>query len=791
MLPWYPNTSTLCGVIADNTHHIAPAATACLQEARKRNPKIKTYALAWAAPWWVGNQTGWYSDDQIDYQLKWLNCTKQHNIGNVDFIGNWNERAWGGRVWNNRFKKAMESAGFANTAIIVPDGGGIADIEQAMDTDGEFRATMQGGGVGLHYPCNYRAPEVQQKYGLKYWSAEDYSTVGDWAGAACWGRLLNQNFVRMNMTSTIAWSLVWSVYGTTSLTAKMPYYGNGLMYAFTPWSGYFEAGQDGTDNGAAIWTNAHTCQFVEPGWSYLANGKGSGYLADGGSYVTLVSPNRKSFTVVLEKLEGMCLRCAGQTTKDEAVRLILTNGLEEMHGGELQLWRTNRTARFISEGNISVAADHSINVIVRRDSIITISSWYNGQAKVLPKVPAPAKFPLPYKDDFDSYTPSSEAKYFADNGGSFQIEPSPVDGGSGNMVMKQAVMNENGVNRWAPNVQPMTLIGDAGWSDVKVTVDVLIGSRLRPTLPGPLRPPPPPLPPPSPSPPPAPRQGYFNVRNTYSGECLDVIHASWSDGDVVDVYPCIEQANEKYKYDAVTGQLIVAGSGKCVVWGSGQCTPAVGSPTVECLQIRPCTNTSSRQQQLATTGSDVLAWTIDANLFPTFVTIRPKGNSSMCLQVKERTQDAAVTLAPCSGIITDRQRWAVITRITPVPAPTPPPAPPPPPPSPGVPRAGTCVRTTDYGVGVCLCLGINGTWTLSAPPSMGAGKLLSGKVAKDVTKEWTRLGIVANGSTVTASIDGKLQAPPLTIFNMGGGMVSINSGWNEAYFDNFAVDVSV
>ena len=36
----------------------------------------------------------------------------------------------------------------------------------------------------------------------------------------------------------------------------------------TPWSGYYEAGQlgdgmGGSQNGAAIWTNAHVCQFVE------------------------------------------------------------------------------------------------------------------------------------------------------------------------------------------------------------------------------------------------------------------------------------------------------------------------------------------------------------------------------------------------------------------------------------------------------------------------------------------------------------------------------------------------
>ena len=46
-----------------------------------------------------------------------------------------------------------------------------------------------------------------------------------------------------------------------------PYFGNGLMYAMTPWSGYYEAGNMGADgassNGAAIWTNAHTCQFIQ------------------------------------------------------------------------------------------------------------------------------------------------------------------------------------------------------------------------------------------------------------------------------------------------------------------------------------------------------------------------------------------------------------------------------------------------------------------------------------------------------------------------------------------------
>ena len=102
----------------------------------------------------------------------------------------------------------------------------------------------------------------------------------------------------------------------------------------TPWSGRYEAGMSadgstGTGNGGAIWTHAHTGQFVELGWKYLAIGAqgGSGNLASGGDYVTLVSPDGKDFTTVVEKLEGRCLRCAGQVTETETASFQLGGAL--------------------------------------------------------------------------------------------------------------------------------------------------------------------------------------------------------------------------------------------------------------------------------------------------------------------------------------------------------------------------------------------------------------------------------------------------------------------------------
>lgn len=136
--------------------------------------------------------------------------------------GNWNEREWGPPNWTIAFRHAMDEAGFRDTQIIVPDGFETATIEAAMSADAEFESAVDG--LGLHYPCNKPNPGIEAQYDKKYWSSEDYSTVGDWAGAACWGRLLNQNYVIMNQTSTIAWSLIWSVYNP-----GFPYFGNGLM----------------------------------------------------------------------------------------------------------------------------------------------------------------------------------------------------------------------------------------------------------------------------------------------------------------------------------------------------------------------------------------------------------------------------------------------------------------------------------------------------------------------------------------------------------------------------------
>ena len=160
------------------------------------------------------------------------------------------------------------------------------------------------------------------------------------------------------------------------------------MYAMEPWSGNYTVPP-------AIWTSAHVNQFVEPGWHFLG-GEGRGLLPGGGSWTVMVpSPageveqsldttprlvpdaGKGDFTLVLEKLEGDCLRCKVAATTAETVSFALTGALRATRS--LSMWLTNGTVSFAKMADIDVSGG-SFHVEVPRDTMITLSTT-TGQAK--------------------------------------------------------------------------------------------------------------------------------------------------------------------------------------------------------------------------------------------------------------------------------------------------------------------------------------------------------------------------------------------------------------------------
>jgi len=106
------------------------------------------------------------------------------------------------------------------------------------------------------------------------------------------------------------------------------------------------------------------------------------------------------------------------------------------------------------------------------DSIYTLTTTTKQQKGVYPPPPPPGPFPLPYSDDFEQYEEESEATYFADQSGSFQIKS--TDGVHGK-VLRQ-VVDDLPVS-WCEEPNPITVIGDYQWSEVQTNVDIFIETK--------------------------------------------------------------------------------------------------------------------------------------------------------------------------------------------------------------------------------------------------------------------------------------------------------------------------
>lgn len=322
-----------------------------LREARARNPGIKAYAVAWSMPYWVRWKVpaqNYSDDDAIDYLVSWVDCAYKTGAGAIDYLADRNElgsmamvnyvstrgppsRTWGPAPWLQLLRERLDAAGHNGTRLVI-EGDYDPEVVGLVAADAAFADAMSGGAWGLYYPCYQPYKEIRSA-GLLHWSAEDLAMPGRWPGASCWGRSLNMHFLRMNITSVIAKSLLWSVYRDVEDS------GAGFIDAIQPWSGNYRVRE-------TLWVTAHTTQFVQPGWTMLRRaalgGGGSSPLARGGSYITYVSPDRSDFTVVVEKLEddctqcnkltGRCSSCKGLRAAPELLTVMLVTPVEVVVG---------------------------------------------------------------------------------------------------------------------------------------------------------------------------------------------------------------------------------------------------------------------------------------------------------------------------------------------------------------------------------------------------------------------------------------------------------------------------
>ena len=417
-------------------------------EAHKRNPKIALDVLPWGAPGWIGKDT-LYTQKMAAYVADFIETAKRDYSLDIAYAGIWNEK-----VFDIPYVKELHQqlkAKHLATQIVCCDeyigqGAGQWSIADEMLKDPELATDIDV--IGVHYPLQdgkITTTESARKTGKPLWSSEDQPNSGggpfvnrDWAvGGRILARLYNQNYLEGSLTATEIWSPITSYYD--NLAAP----NSGLMYANTPWSGFYNV--QGT-----IWSTAHTTQFAQPGWQYLDSS--SGYLLEKGSFVALRSTDKKNWSVVLETIDAK---------HPQTVSFKLAGGLAAT---EVHIWETNSTHIF--EQVASVKPTHgSFTYSFEPESLYSLTTT-TGQGKGSAQAPPAAAFPLTYSDDFEATPLQHAPKFLSDQDGAFEVHP--CDGRPGKCL--EQVITTKPIP-WGPLPDPFTLTGNADSTNYTVATD--------------------------------------------------------------------------------------------------------------------------------------------------------------------------------------------------------------------------------------------------------------------------------------------------------------------------------
>ncbi|BFY98227.1 hypothetical protein BsWGS_01267 [Bradybaena similaris] len=437
-----------------------------MKEAKKRNPNIQLYGLPWAFPGWLGGgtQNPYYDRQKLaTYIYKWILGAKVYHNLTIDYIGIWNEKTCD-LQYVKVLRDMLDRNGFEKTKIVASDSWWSV-ITNIIKDDG---VTAAIDALGVHYP-GVLSPDSVINSGKQLWSSEDYSSFNDEVGGGCWARILNQNYIRGLMTSTIAWNLIDSFY------ENLPWDRDSLMTAREPWSGNYIVE-------SPIWMSAHTTQLTEIGWRYLPHNHGVGMLNKGGSYVSLVSPDLSHLTIVIEAMShnhSMCIRpyLPLYNVVKQSATFVLTGSFSKI--SQMYVWQStlmfngSAPTYFTSLGAVPVI-NGQVSITIGPDQIISLTTLDDATHGQYPEPPPSTPFPLPFWEDFEEYPESSEPYTMAPQQGSYDV----VDvGGVHGKVMRQMVLQIPVA--WCPETLyydgTLNLLGSSNWSDIEITVDVMVG----------------------------------------------------------------------------------------------------------------------------------------------------------------------------------------------------------------------------------------------------------------------------------------------------------------------------
>jgi len=420
-----------------------------MEQAKARNPKITLDCLAWGAPGWVGDGHFW-SQDTIDYYIKFIEGAKQYHGLTIDSVGGKNESGYDTN-WYISFRKALNANGLNSVKLVGSDDWGPPWLNIARDslTNPELAASLDAFAGHVTWSENPALPsQAILDTGKPLWDTEMHNYVpGGQSGLQGFDaeislvHAFNINYIKAKITKTLFWYLVWSTYPQSS------YPDIGMIRANTPWNGHYEVLPE-------LWGYAHINQFVQPGWKFL-DGAGNGTLPAGGTYTTLVSPTGDYSIIAETKGAG-----AAQTIEFSNV-----GGLKSK---TLHVWISDETQQFARAADIS-PINGSYTLTLAPGTVYSITTTTGQRKGLYPASPANTPFTLPYSDSYQNYPLSAQARYHFDYTGAFEIARKTI--GPGLCLRQAATKSANG---WGGAYYPLTFLGADDWKNYSLSADVYI-----------------------------------------------------------------------------------------------------------------------------------------------------------------------------------------------------------------------------------------------------------------------------------------------------------------------------
>ena len=440
-----------------------------MKKARERNPGIELGALAWTQPYWVGDGTGradnrsFFTQESADYFVTFFKGARDvWGLEMQYFSAEQNERHPGGqRDWIvNCLRPTFDKVGFQRIGFVIDNGGWPL---RAEDNDPAYLKYI--AALGRHYVENspkHIAPPDIQALGVPLWNAEGWSREGrTWPLAIYFAESVARGYVDSKVVQFTTWPILagglpGSLYGTT-----------GLMQANKPWSGYYEIYP-------TVWITAHFNQFAPMGWTTLDGGCGglfvesnpkydSWTLGSAGekdawnrarlNYLTLTSPDRKDYSLIVVNTSPFA-----RTLDIELKNLPLK---------PLHKWLSTEQEQFVQAGRIE-PSNGKFTLGMEPWAICSLTTT-TGQQKGQPKnaVPKDSILPLPYSEDFDTYTIGADARYQSCSAGYFEIYQAAGE----SKTLRQMVPAKGLTWSIPKDNYPCVAIGDIRWSDYEVSSD--------------------------------------------------------------------------------------------------------------------------------------------------------------------------------------------------------------------------------------------------------------------------------------------------------------------------------